>query len=98
MKNALAKVVRNVMNRTSYQSGKDLVEFQIWSMKNFNCAKEFFERRWKDTSEPDKMEILMIIDSDVVSLSNVEKLSAEAQNRLVELIIIRNKEEDYLPM
>ena len=82
MKNALAKVVRNVMNRTSYQSGKDLVEFQIWSMKNFNCAKEFFERRWKDTSEPDKMEILMIIDSD----------------RLVELIIIRNKEEDYLPM
>lgn len=98
MKHEMARIVRKIMEEASYERGKSLVDFQILEMKNFESAKASFERHWKKILEVHKMEILMILDSDVVSLSNVEKLSEEAQNRLVELIIIRNKEEDYLPM
>lgn len=98
MKHELAKVVRKVMEEASYERGRELVDFQILAMKNLYSAKKLFEKQWNKILEVHKMEILMILDSDVVSLSNVEDLPEKVQNRLVELIIIRNKEEDYLPI
>lgn len=98
MKVELAEIVRTVMTVTTEQRGKDLVDFQALAMKNLNSAKEFFESRWERIPATSKMDILMILDCDIKNLERVHELSLDAMDSLVELIILREKDKEYLPM
>lgn len=90
------KAISTIMDTVNTK--KELVEFMLLSMKDLSNAKEFFLNRWSKRTPTEKMDILLLLNSDDIVSCDVMKLEVTQRVLLAELLMIRLKEEDYLPL
>ena len=95
--NDIKKVLKEILADASGRKN-ELVEFKLLCMSNFEIAKEHFQSCWNKKTPEEKMDILFIVDSKGVDLSEVLKLEVQEKLILAELLMIRLKYPNYLPL
>lgn len=88
--------IMSVMEWLSGDYRKKLVNFKKLSMKNIEEAKSLLQRWWDDSSEKNKMQVLIYISADFDS-AKIGYLEVKLRVLLTAVLIIRQIEEDYLP-
>lgn len=91
------KSISTIMETVDSRKG-ELVEFMLLSMKDLSSAKEFFQNRWSKRTPTEKMDILLLLNSDDIGIDDIFKLEGTQRVLLAELLMIKLKQEDYLPL
>lgn len=86
----------NVMDWLADGYRKELVNLKKLSMKNIKEAKSLLQSLWDESSDKNKMRVLIYISLDF-DTPKIGYLEVKARVLLAALLIIRQIEEDYLP-
>lgn len=90
-------IVNEVSNKVK---SNELVEFKILSMRDLYVAEEFFQEKWSKKTPAEQMEVLILLDSRASARDiehEIAHLSEDQKIILAMLLILRTKNEDYLP-
>lgn len=96
MKNIEGTII-GIMFTLHDENCEELLELKKSSMTDLKAAKELVQSWWMNIPTPIlKMRILFIFDSEL-QISKIKELDLSARKTIAGILIIKQKEEDYLP-